>query len=78
MVETRRTGDRSNEAIRSDLGGGRVGAGGPSGVRSRVEGVGQSGRQRIPSLRELAALVVNGVLTLPRNYRRGMFLDVQV
>lgn len=78
MVETRRTGDRSNEAIRSDLGGGRVGAGGPSGARSRVEGVGQSGRQRIPSLRELAALVVNGVLTLPRNYRRGMFLDVQV
>lgn len=35
-------------------------------------------RQRIPTLRELAALVVNGMLTLPRNYRRGMFLDILV
>jgi hypothetical protein len=77
MVETRRTGDRSNEAIRSEPGGGRVGAGGPVGLAARAEGVGQ-GRQRIPSVRELAALLVNGILTLPRNYRRGMFLDVQI
>lgn len=75
MVETRRTGDRSNELIRPDSGGGRIAA---SGARARAEGVVQQGRQRVPSLRELAALVVNGVLTLPRNYRRGMFLDVQV
>jgi hypothetical protein len=75
MVETRRTGDRSNELILPDSGGGRVAAGG---ARPRAEGVVQQGRQRVPSLRELAALVVNGVLTLPRNYRRGMFLDVQV
>lgn len=75
MVETRRTGDRSNEPIRPDSGGGRVPA---AGARARAEGVVAQGRQRIPSLRELAALVVNGVLTLPRNYRRGMFLDVQV
>ncbi|BAI75384.1 hypothetical protein AZL_c00910 (plasmid) [Azospirillum sp. B510] len=75
MVETRRTGDRSNEPIRPDAGGGRVPA---AGVRARADGVAQQGRQRVPSLRELAALVVNGVLTLPRNYRRGMFLDVQV
>lgn len=77
MVETRRTGDRSNEAIRSDTGGGRVSASGTSGIAARADGVGR-GRQRIPTLRELAALVVNGVLTLPRNYRRGMFLDVEV
>jgi len=77
MVETRRTGDRSNEAIRSDPGGGRVPASGAVGPRARAEGVGR-GRQRIPSVRELAALVVNGILTLPRNYRRGMFLDVEV
>ena len=75
MVETRRTGDRSNEPIRSDSGGGRVAA---AGARARADGIVPQGRQRIPSLRELAALVVNGVLTLPRNYRRGMFLDVQV
>ncbi|AWU96400.1 hypothetical protein [Azospirillum ramasamyi] len=75
MVETRRTGDRSNEPIRPDPGGGRVPA---VGARARADGIATQGRQRIPSLRELAALVVNGVLTLPRNYRRGMFLDVQV
>lgn len=83
MVETRRTGERSNEPIRSDLGGGRVAAPGggrvtaPGGVRNRAEAVG-GGRQRIPTVRELASLLVNGILTLPRNYRRGMFLDVQV
>lgn len=77
MVETRRTSDRGNEPIRTDVGGGRVPSTGPVGVRARAEGVAQ-GRQRIPSVRELAALVVNGILTLPRNYRRGMFLDVQI
>ncbi|KAA0679176.1 hypothetical protein [Roseomonas genomospecies 6] len=78
MVETRRTGDRSNEPIRSDAGGGRVASpGAAAGIRSRAEQVG-GGRQRIPTVRELASLVVNGILTLPRNYRRGMYLDVQV
>lgn len=33
-------------------------------------------RDRIPTLRQLASLVVNGVLRLPLNYRRGMFLDI--
>ncbi len=77
MVETRRTGDRSNEPIRSEVGGGRVSSPGAVGVRNRAEQVG-GGRQRIPSVRELASLLVNGILTLPRNYRRGMYLDVQV
>ncbi|WP_188261534.1 hypothetical protein [Azospirillum tabaci] len=77
MVETRRTGDRSNEPIRSEVGGGRVASPGSVGVRNRAEQVG-GGRQRIPTVRELASLLVNGILTLPRNYRRGMYLDVQV
>ncbi|HYC06262.1 MAG TPA: hypothetical protein VED40_23445 [Azospirillaceae bacterium] len=33
---------------------------------------------RWPSPRELASLMVNGILTLPARYRRGMFLDVLV
>jgi hypothetical protein len=33
---------------------------------------------RWPSARELAALLVNGILTLPSRYRRGMFLDVLI
>jgi hypothetical protein len=33
-------------------------------------------RNRFPSREELAALLVGGILRLPRNYRRGMFLDV--
>lgn len=74
MVETRRTGGSANEPIRRD-GGGRVGA---SGARGRADEVGSGARQRMPTLRQLASLLVNGILTLPRNYRRGMFLDVQV
>ena len=77
MVETRRTGHRSNEPIRSEVGGGHVAPPGSVGVRNRAEQVG-GGRQRIPTVRELASLLVNGILTLPRNYRRGMYLDVQV
>ncbi|WP_207462706.1 hypothetical protein [Azospirillum sp. SYSU D00513] len=74
MVETRRTGDRANDLIRPDGGGGRLL---PAGPRGRADAV-QGGRQRVPTLRQLAGLVVNGILTLPRNYRRGMFLDVIV
>ncbi|MFC7332391.1 hypothetical protein [Rhodocista pekingensis] len=33
---------------------------------------------RWPSARELAALMVDGILRLPARYRRGMFLDVIV
>lgn len=35
-------------------------------------------RQKIPTPRQLAALIVNGLINLPRNYRRGMFLDIWV
>ena len=34
------------------------------------------GRDRFPSLQELASLMVDGILRLPQRYRRGMFLDV--
>ncbi|HEV7372855.1 hypothetical protein [Arenibaculum sp.] len=33
---------------------------------------------RIPTLRQLAGLLVDGVLTLPSNYRRGSYLDLLV
>lgn len=41
--------------------------------------VGRVGRpDRWPTARELASLLVNGILTLPARYRRGMFLDITV
>jgi hypothetical protein len=33
---------------------------------------------RIPTLRQLAGLLVDGVLTLPHDYRRGRYLDLLV
>jgi len=35
-------------------------------------------RPRVPSLKQLAELMVGGILRLPRNYRRGMYLDIFV
>lgn len=41
--------------------------------------IGGSGvKGRLPTLRRLAALLVNGVLRLPQGYRRGMYLDIIV
>lgn len=70
MVDNRIRADGSvNELGRRD--------GGVAGRSSRIGGAGDPvHRDRIPTLKQLAALVVNGVLMLPRNYRRGMFLDV--
>ncbi|MDR3518391.1 MAG: hypothetical protein P4M00_21555 [Azospirillaceae bacterium] len=59
--------------IRPDDGGGRILL-----PRAIGTGRGRGFRQRIPTLRELAALLVDGVLTLPDHYRRGMFLDMFV
>lgn len=73
MDPIRRSDGRSTDPIRPD--GGR-GALVPTNRGDRVGEVGSPGRQRIPSLRQLAGLLVNGILTLPRNYRRGMFLDI--
>jgi hypothetical protein len=50
----------------------------PGRSAERVSGPRGAPRQRMPSLRELAALVVDGMLVLPRHYRRGMFLDITV
>lgn len=33
-------------------------------------------RDRWPTAKEIASLLVNGILTLPARYRRGMFLDI--
>ena len=75
MVETRPTGRTGSEGIRPEIPTDRP-------LPPPIRGGGEPGRtrtrQRIPTMRQLAALVVNGMLTLPRNYRRGMFLDIVV
>lgn len=35
-------------------------------------------RPRVPTVKQLAELMVGGILRLPRNYRRGMYLDIFV
>jgi hypothetical protein len=77
MVDTRstiRTGPGS-EGVRPELPGGRAATGLAPASSDLAH---PRSRQRIPTMRQLAALVVNGMLTLPRNYRRGMFLDILV
>jgi hypothetical protein len=73
MVETKRTGSTGDVAIRSDTGG-RVAI---PGGRESIPQAGET-RPRIPTMRQLASLVINGILHLPAGYRRGMFLDVVV
>ncbi len=75
MVDTRPTGRAGTDGVRPEIPNNRPiplpPASGSSPARSQH-------RQRIPTLRQLAALVINGMLTLPRNYRRGMYLDILV
>ncbi len=63
-----------------DLRGGGVNAAGRTQPRSGGRGgrleVPEGHRDRWPDLRELASLVVNGILRLPNRYRRGMFMDI--
>ena len=74
MVDTRPTGTSPHLPVRTDTGGGRTPAGrSVEEPRSR-----RSHSGRIPSLKQLAALLVDGVLTLPPYYRRGMYLDLLV
>jgi hypothetical protein len=75
MVETRPTGRTGLEGLRPEAAGERAY---PGVAPGRAEPAAGRSRQRIPSLRQLAALVVNGMLVLPRNYRRGMYLDILV
>lgn len=74
MVETRYNSGRSDGAI-PEVGRREPG---PGFARQVTPGRASAPahRDRIPSLRQLAALVVNGMLRLPRNYHRGMFLDI--
>lgn len=56
----------------------------PDAVRPRKLGVGQAAsdaryfgfKPRWPDAKKLAALVVNGLLTLPQRYRRGSYMDI--
>ncbi len=75
MVETRPTNRPIADGVRPEIHGERTLPGAPP--RRSDPGIARP-RQRIPSLRQLSALVVNGMLTLPRNYFRGMFLDIIV
>ena len=70
MVDNSLRADGSVPELGRRDGGGFGGRAGRVGPPERVH------RDRIPSLRQLASLVVNGVLMLPRNYRRGMYLDI--
>jgi hypothetical protein len=56
-------------------GGGRRGVLPVSGPGGRPIPMGRPGN-RWPNAKELAALIVDGMLRLPARYRRGMYLDV--
>lgn len=75
MVDTRPTGRTGLDGVRPEVAGERAAAGLPP---ARTDGPRGRFRERIPTMRQLAALVVDGMLRLPRNYRRGMFLDILV
>jgi len=56
----------------------------PNAARQRKLSVGQAAsdaryfgfKPRRPDAKKLAALVVNGLLTLPQRYRRGTYMDI--
>ncbi len=75
MVDTRPTDRTRSEGIRPESPGERPISVPPTGSSTAAR---PGSRQRIPTMRQLAALVVNGMLMLPRNYRRGMFLDILI
>lgn len=70
MVDTRRTEGAVPELGRREAGG--------VGAPRRPGGAVPVHRDRIPTLRQLASLVVNGILRLPMGYHRGMYLDILV
>ncbi len=76
MVDTRPTSRTRPDGIRPEVPSERPYAPQPPSTSGDATRSGR--RQRIPTLRQLAALVVDGMLTLPRNYRRGMYLDILV
>lgn len=78
MVDTRvggSTGGAANLGGSVAESGGRRAALPVSGPGGRPIPMGRPGN-RWPSAKELAALIVDGMLRLPARYRRGMYLDV--
>jgi hypothetical protein len=74
MVDTRPAGPNPHIPVRTDSGGARASAGrSVEEPRSRRSHTG-----RVPTFKQLAALLVDGILTLPSYYRRGMYLDLLV
>ncbi|EWY38184.1 hypothetical protein N825_14845 [Skermanella stibiiresistens SB22] len=74
MVDTRPTGPNTNLPVRADAGSGRASPGrAVEELRAK-----RSHSGRVPSLKQLASLMVDGILTLPSYYRRGMYLDLLV
>ncbi|WP_207476772.1 hypothetical protein [Arenibaculum pallidiluteum] len=71
-----RIGRSGNTPVRPDIGRGRPAA--PGGAAEPLAGGPAPRGQRIPSLRQIASLLIDGVLTLPRGYRRGTYLDLLV
>jgi hypothetical protein len=75
MVDTRPTGPNPHLPVRTDSGGGARASAGSSVEEPRSR---RSHSGRVPTFKQLAALLVDGVLTLPSYYRRGMYLDLLV
>lgn len=59
----------------AESGGRRTGPAAVPGMSGRGIPQGRPGN-RWPNPKELAALLVDGILRLPARYRRGMFLDI--
>jgi hypothetical protein len=75
MVDTRPTGPNTNLPVRTDSGGSARASAGRAVEEARPR---RSHSGRVPTLKQLASLLVDGVLTLPPYYRRGMYLDLLV
>jgi hypothetical protein len=77
MVDSR-VGSSTNTVVGGSVaesGGRRTGTIAVPGVPGRGIPLGRPGN-RWPNPKELAALLVDGILRLPARYRRGMFLDI--
>ena len=75
MVDTRPTGPNTHLPVRTDGGGSARAPAGRSVEEPRSR---RSHTGRVPTVKQLAALLVDGILTLPSYYRRGMYLDLLV
>jgi hypothetical protein len=75
MVDTRPTGPNPHLPVRTDSGGDARASAERSVEEPRSR---RSHAGRVPTFKQLAALMVDGILTLPPYYRRGMYLDLLV